>query len=170
MRLFVVAGIAAFLVAGVPIVALDHAGRRGPVVPARVQVAVQRAADPLYRYLPSYAPPALRFRRLTSAGPTVGVELSGRSGSRLVNFEVGPAAPPCVNSRAARSSMHTFHFGAIAVYWSATFEDQQAWRCVKGADGTTTVILASESVYGAARWHDRVNAQLARIVASAARV
>jgi hypothetical protein len=43
--------------------------------------------------------------------------------------------------------MHTFEANGVHVEWSATYEDQQAWRCLT-VDGKQIAITAHRSVPG----------------------
>jgi hypothetical protein len=45
------------------------------------------------------------------------------------------------------SAMHSFTMNGVTVSWSATYEDQQAWRCVT-RDHVPFVVSASRSIAG----------------------
>jgi hypothetical protein len=63
--------------------------------------------------------------------------------------------------------MKTFEFRGLRVYWSATYEDQQAWRCFKSSSGITIAIWVTQSHPGADHPQSQAALNLAQVVASA---
>jgi hypothetical protein len=131
-----------------------------PAVPLAVQHAIKKRVSPLAAYLPSRVPAGYRYR--TWQGSKSGFEIWFGQ----LAFGAGVAHSCSVGG----SPMKTFRLAGVNVFWSATYEDQQAWRCVRR--GHVTILLQSgQSIPG----DDGTNTPktlrdallLARLVASA---
>ena len=127
-------------VAGLWVVPSIAAGTASPAVPARVQRALARA-HPTLAYVPTRLP----------AGYHYSTHVVGRTGFD-VWFSKPGEAPDQLGYHVAQASCslrgeHTFRMNGITVFWSATYEDQQAWRCLRLA-GRPVVVTASRSVPG----------------------
>jgi hypothetical protein len=66
--------------------------------------------------------------------------------------------------------MKTFRIGGVKIYWSATYEDQQAWRCITRGRRQTLLqsavsISGDDGLASAKQRRDALN--LARVVAYA---
>jgi len=114
----------------------------GVAVPYRVQLAIEKS-HPVLAYAPRRLPHGYQYAKY----------LDGRHGFDLW-FNNSARAPDDLGydavkaaCRTAGHSMHTFRANGVLVFWSATYEDQRAWRCLTRA-GTTVILTASRSVSG----------------------
>lgn len=97
--------------------------------------------DPQTAFVPTRLPIGYHYIKWTP----------GRKG---FDIYFGPAATPAMGFDVLETScakyghpMRTFHLNGFTVYWSATYEDQQAWRCI--TDGRLHIGLeASRSIPG----------------------
>jgi hypothetical protein len=128
--------LAAFLLTAAPASA-------AAILPADVQAKLA--------YAPTWVPPGFAYRTWKTDGDTTYVWFRDRHGWEIT-FVVAPNARGCASGMEQK-------FGQA--YWSHTFEEQQAWRCV----GKVRIVAATpQPLY---RVTDRA---LARIVATAKRV
>lgn len=93
-------------------------------------------------FIPTRVPDGYGFRNWVSEGAGGFNMYFGASSAEEMQFGVDETSCP-----SATTSMHTFEANAVAVEWSATDEDQQAWRCLT-VDGTQLMLMASRSVPG----------------------
>jgi hypothetical protein len=93
-------------------------------------------------FLPSHLPHGYSFHEWEPGG-AYGFNLYfSRPSGEQIGFDVVRAS-----CRSMGGSMHTFEANGVTVKWSATEEDQQAWRCL-AVSGTQVVIEAVRSISG----------------------
>lgn len=116
-------------------------GSGGGSVPARVRQQVQDQEGKI-GFLPTQLPPGYSYKD-SQLGGAGGFDLffDNPSGDEI-GFQVVKAS-----CKSWGSAMHTFEANGLPVKWSATYQDQQAWRCL-AVDGTEIEISASRSVWG----------------------
>ena len=138
-------------------------------VPYRIQRTIVHA-DPMVAYIPTRLPAGYRSAKYASDRRGFGIWFNNpvRSPNDL-GYDVLVAA--C--STAGRP-MHTFiSLNGVRVRWSATYEDQHAWRCLT-RDGMAVILTASRSVAGddslitPRQRHDALD--LVRLIASSERL
>ncbi len=85
------------------------------------------------------------------AGSGFGISFNqkGNSVPGLVAYWLGSG-----NCQSQGSAMHQFRLNGAAVNWSATYEDQEAWSCVRRG-GTRFVVSVTRSVAGDDNLHSR---------------
>jgi hypothetical protein len=110
-------------------------------VPARVRQEVQNQEGKI-GFLPTQLPQGYSYKD-SQLGGAGGFDLffSNPSGEEI-GFHVVKAS-----CKSWGSTMHTFEANGLTVKWSATYQDQQAWRCL-AVNGTEIGISASRSVSG----------------------
>jgi hypothetical protein len=148
------------------IAASGAAGSPSLPVPVAVQQAIKRQVNPVYVLIPAFVPPGERYERWTThQGSGLQIWFQRDGAAKKIGFSVsligsclGPGFGPT----------RTFTFGGVKVYWSGTYEDQQAWRCIKSRVGPT-VLMATQSIPGAQEGSHWAR-DLARVVASAHRI
>ncbi len=114
----------------------------GPHYSAAVPVSVQETIareNPKLAYFPTRLPAG--FQYASDDVSQYGFDLYF-TGAGQPSFGVGSGY--CYPRGDA---MHTFTLSGVSVSWSATYEDQQAWRCVNSG-GTSVLIQATASVSG----------------------
>jgi hypothetical protein len=148
-------------------VAASTALASSPPVPLTVQREIQQRVKPIYTWTPTFAPVGDRYARWGRAS-------NGNGLSIFFNRRGGPTDDLIFNVAANGSCaknfgrpMKTFVFGGVKVHWSATYEDQQAWRCLKSPTGTPFAIWASQNHPGADDPRSHWAVDLAQVVASA---
>lgn len=109
-------------------------------VPSNVQQAVQQKYGSL-AFVPTRVPDGYAFRSWGGGATSFGFTF-GPDQTQEIQFGVDE-----VSCSSAGSSMHTFEENGVAVEWSATDEDQQAWRCLT-VDGTQVLLISNRSVPG----------------------
>ncbi len=111
-------------------------------VPHRVQRQIARL-HPRLAFVPTLLPPGYHYAKWIAGRG--GFDISFDNPERTPNdlgYDVVKA-----DCAAAGQAMKTFRMNGVNVSWSATYEDQQAWRCLK-VGHTTLVLTASRSVAG----------------------
>jgi hypothetical protein len=105
----------------------SYATASSPVVPLRVQQAIKKRVNPLFAYVPESIPPGYHYLQwIHSRGGLTIWFAWHRDRDPQLGFNVGNNNP-CPS---AADPMRVFRFGGFKVYWSTTYEDAQAWRCV----------------------------------------
>jgi hypothetical protein len=128
MQRLLVAGLAVLALATVSAGAATSAS---PAVPLTVQRAIRKRVTPLAAYLPSRVPAGYRYRTWQGS----------RSGFEIWFGQLAFGAGVAHSCSVGGSPMKTFRIAGVNVFWSATYEDQQAWRCVRR--GHVTILLQS---------------------------
>lgn len=111
-------------------------------LPQRLQREVAKT-EPILAFVPTRLPPGYRYadHSVTRSGFDIWFSKAGEAPDQL-GFHVRKAS--CATQG---SAMHAFHINGAVVSWSATYEDQEAWRCF--ARGSVRfVISASRSIPG----------------------
>ncbi len=117
---------AAVMSAGLMSTTASSAPMASPIVPARVQQTIRKRVDPVLAYIPTYLPAGYHFDQWAYSQTSLGVVFTRRRGQvPEVSFNV--SRDPCPLSRA----MRTIRSSGMTVYWSTTYEDAEAWSCVK---------------------------------------
>jgi hypothetical protein len=111
-------------------------------VPDRVQRAIVRS-HPLVAYFPTRLPAGYRYAKYVSGDR--GFDIWFNNPVRSPN-DLGYDVLVAACSTAGRP-MHTFSLNGVRVFWSATYEDQHAWRCLTRG-GMAVILTASRSVPG----------------------
>ncbi len=108
-------------------------------IPVSVQETIARE-NPQLAYFPTRLPPGYEYAYEENVSP---------AGFDLYFTGIGQPSFGVVSAfcYTEESAMHTFALNGVSVFWSATYEDQQAWRCVD-TGGTNVLIQASASVSG----------------------
>jgi hypothetical protein len=136
-------------------------------VPASVASQIHHRVGATFRWLPMLVPTGEVYggwqRAPHGNGFTIFFHSQGGSDDDL-SFNVAPI-DSC--GRQFGSAMATFHLRGLSVHWSATYEDQQAWRCVKSPAGVRFAIWTSQSHAGGDDSRSRRTLDLAKVVASA---
>jgi hypothetical protein len=120
---------------------LSLGGSQSPV-PGSVQSLV-RKAHPGLAYLPTRLPAGYRYSKYDSFRTGFGFFFS-KAGEAPNQLGYGTGLSACATEG---SPMHTFTMDGVQVRWSATYEDQQAWRCLITPKGRL-VIDAYRSIAG----------------------
>ena len=108
----------------------------GPVPPA-VQHAIARRVTAPYAYIPTYAPPRYRFILWAEHRTGVGrlwITFSAHRTPPVREIDYADATRAPVGDRRGcprKLALSTFHIAGATVYWSATYTEQVAWRCVR---------------------------------------
>ena len=93
-------------------------------------------------FIPTQVPGGYGFQELDAEGPAGFNMYFSRPSGEQIQFGVDVAS--CASNGGA---MHTFEANGVAIRWSATEEDQQAWRCVT-VNRKQVLIMSSRSVPG----------------------
>lgn len=135
-------------------------------VPVAVQRQIQRRVGQTYRWVPMFVPDGEAYGRWERAP-------HGNGFSIFFNRRGGPTDDLIFNVAPIGScgsqfgpTMRTFNLRGLKVHWSATYEDQQAWRCVTSG-GVRFAVWATQAHPGAGNPRSRRALDLARVVASA---
>lgn len=128
------------------------------LVPATAQVQIARKA-PTLAYAPTRIAPGFRFAGWAKTG-VVRERFTNKAGVEIL-FVASPLRGACDAAR-----MKTFQLAGNKVYWGQTSNEQQAWRCVRGAGGKM-VRLAAATAQPPTKFAD---VGLGTIVASARRI
>jgi hypothetical protein len=127
-------------VAGPSLIPAIVAAADSPAVPYRVQRAITKA-HPLFADVPTRLPAGYHYAKY----------VGGRTGFDIWFSKPGEAPDQLgyhvMAASCARKGLHTFRMNGVTVFWSATYEDQQAWRCLRRAR-RSIVLTASRSVPG----------------------
>jgi hypothetical protein len=160
----VVRGLVAFLVG---LACVPAASASVVPVPVSVEHEIRDRVGATYRWLPMRVPTVEVYagwkRAPHGKGFTIFFDKPREQGDDL-SFTVAP-----IRSCAAAfgPAMRTFHLHGVSVHWSATYEDQQAWRCIKSPTGTRFAIWTSQSHPGGDDSRSPRTLHLAEVVASA---
>jgi hypothetical protein len=164
MRRLLIAVLASSIAVGAN--ALPAHSAADPAVPAKVQAAIARA-HPRLAYAPTRLP--ANYHYISWRRGRRGFDIYfGRRRSAEIGFHVNTFL--CA---AYGHPMRTFHENGQAVAWSATYENQQAWRCI--TRGTTHIgIIATATIPGddalTSRTRRKHARTLVRLVAYARRI
>lgn len=109
-------------------------------VPSDVQQGVHDKYGSL-GFIPTQVPNGYGFRNWGGGATSFGFTF-GPDQTQEIQFGVDE-----VSCQSAGAAMQTFETNGVTVDWSATEEDQQAWRCVT-VGGTDVLLIASRSVPG----------------------
>lgn len=112
-----------------------------PLVPPTVQHAIAHRTA-LYAYVPTRVAARYRYAHWTftpSARPALRIWFRNPAG-REWTFVASPRAGRC-----DRGKEKTFQLAGNTVYWRHTATEQQAWRCVTGANGKPVQLTAATS-------------------------
>jgi hypothetical protein len=134
------------------------ASATAPVVPRYVQQGIDERYRPELRYLPTRLPTGFQYAKWRAY--RLGFDIyfkRGRDGLPLLGFHV--LVTSCANFG---GQQRTLRIGGVTVFWSATHEDQQAWRCLSA--GRLHFVVSSSSV-----GNDLSIPKLARLVVFARR-
>jgi hypothetical protein len=119
------------------------ASASGPIVPLSIQRTIKRH-HPEIAYLPTRLPAGDLYRSWGDGRNAFSIWF-GITQPRL-GFHVSRS--PCSRMHSLMGDpRRTFRVNGVKVYWSATTEDQQAWRCF--TVGHTPILLSSsQSIFG----------------------
>lgn len=106
----------------------------GALVPASVLRAIERH-NPQVAYVPTRLPAGYHFEAFQDY-PSKGFDLYFGTTQPTLGFHAQPE--PC---SAMGPAVKSFRVNGFRVYWSATYADQQAWRCLR--HGRTRIVLSS---------------------------
>jgi hypothetical protein len=113
-------------------------------VSSRVQSLIEKA-HPGVAFVPTRLPAGYRYWKYNSGRSGFGIFFSKpRQGLPPAQLGYGTGFGACGTYG---SAMHTFTMNGVPVQWSATYEDQQAWRCLTTTK-RTLIIDASWSISG----------------------
>lgn len=110
-------------------------------VPPPVQQAVKKSY-PQFPYVPTVLPAGFRYVKWQRA--KIGFDIYFGRQSALPDLGFHALKVSCATYGHA---MKTFRLNGVDVYWSATYEDQQAWRCITG-NHLHLVLSSNRSVPG----------------------
>jgi hypothetical protein len=113
-------------------------------VPSHVVNAIQ-AQFPEMDYLPTRLPNRYRYLGWSSATTGYEIHYGPDANHSAITFQLAKGEQACGSYG---SAMHTLHVNGKAVEWSATYNDQQAWRCLTTKGGQPFAISGSGSVPG----------------------
>jgi hypothetical protein len=140
---------------------VGHVGTHGRV-PASVEHLIAQR-HPTLGFVPTFAPSGYHYQRWRDRAQ--GFDITFRRGFPGLAFAVSRES-----CSALGSPMRVYSVARVQVNWSATYEDQQAWRCLRRR-GTNIVIVAARSIPGDdaldTRARRRRARELTRVVASA---
>jgi hypothetical protein len=133
------------------------------VIPQSVQREIEKSFGRL-AYVPTRLPPGYHYSQHFSYSPTdFGLSFNKRGDVHdQLGYTVREAHCP-------GGTMRVFRVNALRIRWSGTYEDQQAWRCIKSGNASL-IVSASRSISGDSaldtpkRVHDAL--VLARVVAN----
>jgi hypothetical protein len=111
-----------------------------PVVPISAQQAISRKVDIDYRYVPTVKPSSWRYD--SWEGGRGGLGILFRVGAQRLPFPVFGAVFD--RSCTLRPRMKLFRIHGVAVAWSTTFADSEAWRCLRVAGQVPRRISVSD--------------------------
>jgi hypothetical protein len=115
------------------------------VVPLPVLNAITRQVNPIYAYVPGYVPAGDRYWKWESSARWLTIRFRrADSFYEAFSFSAGPYAPLAHRYNGALAG-RTFHISGVTVYWAATHEEQDAWRCVN-SHGKLIALSAAQSV------------------------
>ena len=118
--------------------AASAAAATQPLVPTFSQRAIA-AKHPALAYVPSRIFGSYRYFRWTYSGGALHIFFRDRAKHEIV-FVAGFRTRPCTAGREK-----TFQQAGNKVYWAQSANEQQAWRCVTGANGRTVQLTAATS-------------------------
>lgn len=111
------------------IAAASASAATAPVVPRHSQTALRHKL-PSLAYVPTRVGFGFRYYRwATTTRPALRIWLRDKA-KREITFVATFQKGACAAGREK-----TFQIDGNKVYWSHTADEQQAWRCVKGANG-----------------------------------
>jgi hypothetical protein len=156
---------ALLLIAG--LIASGAPAATSSVVPPGIQQTIKKSY-PQFPYVPTALPPGFRYIKWHRA--KIGFDIYFGRQSSLPDLGFHALKVSCAGYGHA---IKTFRLNGVNVYWSATYEDQQAWRCLTRSH-LHVVLSASRSVPGddttSTTAGRRDALYLARLVAFARRV
>jgi len=120
-----------------PAASSSSAPHSGPVVPLRVQDRIKARVKPFLAYAPVSLPRGYHYLRwLHSRRGPLALEIDfawrgDRDPQLIFNVQDARRCPEMGRP------MAIYRFGTVAVSWSTTYEDAQAWRCVARSNRRT---------------------------------
>jgi len=117
-------------------VAVTAAAAARPIVPVSVRAQIKRQM-PAFAYAPTRMAVGFRYASWRRSPQNVSISFTNRAGWEIT-FVALPSTGAC------RAGMEaSFQLDGNKVYWSHNGAEQEAWRCVTGANGRAVRLVAS---------------------------
>lgn len=138
---FLAAGLSAAALAALVTACGSSPANSSSPVPPNIQHRVHDEYGSI-GFIPTQVPHGYVFQNWDAEGPAGFNMYFGLPNLEQIGFGVD-----VVSCKRNGRPMHTFKANGVNVQWSATYEDQQAWRCLT-VNGKQVLIQASRSVSG----------------------